>query len=77
MGSADLTTVRYNGASCSVEGCESNAISRGWCKLHYSRVLSTGDTGEAVRRRVHNYKREVCNVDGRGESLLRYLRGPT
>lgn len=39
--------------NCSVGGCEREAYSRGFCEMHYRRVLRTGDPGppDTVRRR--------------------------
>lgn len=36
--------------SCSIEGCEREAVCRGWCHMHYQRWRTLGDPGEAERR---------------------------
>lgn len=32
---------------CSVDGCERTEYARGWCALHYARVLRSGEPGQA------------------------------
>lgn len=41
------------GKECSVEGCELSVATRGYCEMHYRRVLKTGDPGppDTVRER--------------------------
>lgn len=39
--------------TCSVDGCERPAISRGWCKKHYERW-----------RKATIWRRDVCSIDG-------------
>lgn len=46
--------------SCQVAGCGRNAVTRGYCGMHYKRVLRTGDPGPPETLRV----RETCRVDG-------------
>lgn len=48
------------GRSCSVEGCERSAITRGYCEMHYRRVLKTGNPGPAGPLRTIG----TCRVDG-------------
>jgi hypothetical protein len=35
--------------NCSVDGCENDHYAKTYCKLHYSRVRFTGETGQAER----------------------------
>lgn len=52
-----------NTLKCSIDGCDKGSSSRGWCKMHYTRWLRSGDAGEAGRRkRVRAL--ECCGVDG-------------
>lgn len=39
------------GKTCAVDGCESAALAREWCKTHYTRWLIHGDPGTAELRR--------------------------
>ncbi len=39
--------------TCSVDGCESQNYSLGWCRLHYGRVKRTGYPGPLGPRVVH------------------------
>ncbi len=50
--------------SCSVEGCNRAAVKRGWCEMHYARVLRNGAT-DLVRAR------NLCAIDGCAD----YARG--
>lgn len=43
---------------CAVEGCERNAVSRGWCDTHYRRWRRSGSTDDPVRGPT------VCTVEG-------------
>ncbi len=47
---------------CSVEGCDSRAVARGWCKLHYSRVRKHGDPHAFFRRFIE--PDALCSVEG-------------
>lgn len=40
------------GKECSVEGCERSAMTRGYCEMHYRRVLKNGDPGPPGTVRV-------------------------
>lgn len=45
---------------CSVEGCEGKHWAKGYCKIHYLRVMRTGSTG-----RTRNWNPgALCTVDG-------------
>lgn len=48
--------------ACSIDGCERQAVSRGWCHGHYQRWVRLGDVqpDRPLRRRV-NF---TCCVDG-------------
>lgn len=49
-------------AQCSIDGCDGEAKTRGWCQAHYMRWFMKGDTGSAdiVRRP----KGRTCSLDG-------------
>lgn len=48
---------------CSVDGCDRDSLTRGWCQMHYFRVLRKGSPG--VAEPIRDYKRkQVCSVDG-------------
>lgn len=51
--------------TCSIDGCDRPAKSRGWCASHYNRWLRLGDPGAAgfnpVTRRAPD---RFCSVDG-------------
>lgn len=48
---------------CSVDGCDRGAKYRGWCPMHYGRVLRNGSPGEAAPRRTVRTS-DTCTVDG-------------
>lgn len=50
---------------CQVEGCDRSAITRGFCEMHYRRVLKTGKPGPPGPLR----ERGVCRVEGCGEPV--------
>jgi hypothetical protein len=45
---------------CTVEGCERLAYTRGFCQMHYRRVIRTGDAGPSGSLR----QRRTCSVVG-------------
>lgn len=49
-----------SGKICSVEGCNKPYSAKGYCKMHYSRVLRNGDT-EPLVQLDHE---ETCSVEG-------------
>lgn len=50
-------------SACSIEGCESPALARGWCDMHYRRWRRTGDPLSTLRgSKVRSIL--VCSVDG-------------
>ena len=51
---------------CSVEGCERGSKHRGYCPMHYRRMLKDGDPGEPEPRKVKRAHGELCGVDGCG-----------
>lgn len=54
-------------ASCAVEGCGRQAVTRGWCHGHYVRWNRTGDVrGDVPLRRP---ERDVCSVEGCGRGV--------
>ncbi len=52
-------------ASCSVEGCDREAVARGWCPTHWARWRKHGDPlhGGAVHKR----REGPCSVEGCAE----------
>jgi hypothetical protein len=53
--------LRYDGASCRVEGCDKVPAGKGLCPMHYYRLLKEGDPGEAGSRRKAS---RPCKVEG-------------
>jgi len=60
-------------ATCSINGCERKAASRGWCGMHYARwqrhgdptkVLYTEREGGLASIRAPKGQRGICTVDG-------------
>jgi HNH endonuclease len=49
--------------TCSIEGCERPARSRGWCNLHYLRWAKNGDP-LITRQPRRGGARPVCTVNG-------------
>lgn len=50
----DKSYVRPPQPLCAVTGCERVSVTRGWCKMHYSRWQSYGQPGEPEPRRAAN-----------------------
>jgi hypothetical protein len=48
-------------ATCSIEGCNHRHQARGYCNMHYRRVIKTGSPGQAETKRLRG---RVCSVDG-------------
>ncbi len=49
---------------CRLDGCERPVKTKGYCDVHYRRVLKHGDPGEAaIRPKVRQYLNQVCIVD--------------
>jgi hypothetical protein len=46
-------------STCSVEGCDSNVLARGWCRKHYNRWHATGDVADRPSQPA-----TICSVDG-------------
>lgn len=42
---------------CSVDGCDSPFLARGWCSKHYTRWIKNSDPSERVRREVRGDER--------------------
>lgn len=64
---------------CAVDGCERRHMAKGYCRMHYLRVRSYGDPGEAETKRPRGGA--VCTVDtcdepvtGRGFCTMHYMR---
>lgn len=49
---------------CSLEGCLRLARTRGWCAMHYERVIKTGDPGPIEPSRKISGSTVICSVDG-------------
>jgi hypothetical protein len=47
---------------CDVDGCDRKHLARGFCDLHYRRVLNAGTTDPSDKRLAWEVK--VCSVDG-------------
>ena len=57
---------------CGVDGCDRDAVTRGWCHGHYQRWVRLGDVlpDRPLRRQV-NF---ACSVDGcPGDAVARQL----
>lgn len=51
--------------TCSVNGCASKILARGWCSKHYQRWLKTGDPEYASNRTdTERHAGKVCEVQG-------------
>jgi len=50
---------------CKVEGCNKQSQHRGYCDMHYTRVVRYGEPGPA--HPLRNRKSKYCNVDGCNE----------
>lgn len=48
------------------DGCGNASYKRGWCSMHYQRILATGDPGAAGRLNNSN-KGKICKVEGCSE----------
>ena len=55
---------------CSVDICDREAYSRGWCKPHYDRVRLTGDTQADKPLQVRRKHDEPCVVPGCGREMF-------
>jgi HNH endonuclease len=51
-----------NSRVCSVDGCDRDVVARGWCRRHYARWRTTGETGPAGLKRQPD--KMPCTVDG-------------
>ena len=63
--------------SCTLGGCESKTIARGWCSMHYNRWKTHGDPAVTLYIRGNNEARfwEKVNQDGRAPSNAPNLGG--
>lgn len=61
----DAAQKPYHKAVCALDGCGREVIAKGWCQLHYHRVMRTGEPGgvNPERRRTSDAP-EFCTVDG-------------
>lgn len=49
--------------TCSVGGCDREAKTRGWCRMHYLRWYKTGDPTKTRPGRWDGYDRPTCSVE--------------
>jgi hypothetical protein len=58
--------------TCSIDGCEKPVLSRKLCAMHYMRLRTTGDTGQAAPMRAANGSRRgaICRLDGCTDPVL-------
>ena len=62
--------------TCSVQGCVREVYTRGWCEMHYRRVLRTGDPGPTGPRQRGTCEAPACEkpVDAKGLCHGHYQR---
>lgn len=48
-------------STCSIEDCERDAVTRGWCKVHYCRWVRMGDP---LGRQGRPTEVKICSVNG-------------
>ena len=53
-------------ATCSIEGCDSPQLARGWCPVHYRRWHAYGDPLAPARTRT----RKPCSIEGCGKKSV-------
>lgn len=54
---------RKGNATCTIAGCKSRELARGWCVKHYNRWKQHGAAEAEVRERLGSRKGEPCDAD--------------
>ena len=57
-------------SDCAVDGCPAEAVSRGWCNIHYQQWYRYGDPLERRRIHLNDEARFFSRVDRSGECWL-------
>lgn len=59
--------------ACTVDGCDREAQSRGWCSTHYMRWYKHGDPNAVLQRSGRKRLATVCSIDGceRTDNIVR------
>lgn len=66
--------IQQPGVECAVQGCDRNAVTRGWCGKHYQRWREYGDPEAPMRRGASGSGYRGLNKDGYVVLKLRGLQ---